>query len=106
MRSAMSSTTTRNRATAWAPYIALIVTIVLAVGGAAWSISSDLAQLRTKVNANARAIRDVRHAVRDARDAIEANGRAIAASNTEQVSRWRPRSPDERGCLGPDCVIP
>ena len=62
--------------------------------GAAWSISGDLAQISTKVDANAdairdvrEAVRDVREAVRDVRDAVEANSQAIAASNTEPATR-------------------
>ena len=95
----------REMLTAWAPYIAIIVTIVVTVGGAAWSISGDLAQLgakldgfearlgakidaiggrpgvkidavEAKVEANAKAIRDVL-------DVVEANRRAIAANSAE-----------------------
>ena len=95
----MSDITTRNEmATAWAPYIAVIVTIVVTVGaaawGMAWSIGGSLAQLgakidgveakleakidavETKVDANADAIREVR-------DAVEANRQAMAANNAE-----------------------
>ena len=40
----------RETVTAWAPYIAIIVTIVVTVGGAAWSIGGGLAQLGAKVD--------------------------------------------------------
>ena len=40
----------RDMVTAWAPYIAIIVTIVVTVGGAAWSIGGGLAQLGAKVD--------------------------------------------------------
>ena len=87
---ATSDTATRNQtATAWVPHIAIIVSIVVAVGGAAWSISGDLAQLGAKVDANADAIRDVR-------DAVKANGEAIAASNAE-IARLGGRLDEHRG---------
>ena len=86
----MSDIAARNEtATAWAPYIAIIVTIVAAVGGAAWSISGGLAQLGAKVDANADAIRDVRNAV-------EANSQAIAANNAE-LARLGGRLDEHRG---------
>ena len=95
----------RETVTAWAPYIAIIVTIVVTVGGTAWSIGGGLAQLGAKVDgseakleakidavegrleakidavaakveANAKAIRDVL-------DVVEANRRAIAANSAE-----------------------
>ena len=95
----------REMVTAWAPYIAIIVTIVVTVGGAAWSIGGDIAQLgakldgfearlgakidaiggrlgvkidavEAKVEANAKAIHDVL-------DVVEANRRAIAANSAE-----------------------
>ena len=101
----MSETAIRETVTAWAPYIAIIVTIVVTVGGAAWSIGGGLAQLGAKVDgseakleakidavegrleakidavaakveANAKAIRDVL-------DVVEANRRAIAANSAE-----------------------
>ena len=40
----------RDMVTAWAPYIAIIVTIVVTVGGAAWSIGGDIAQLGAKLD--------------------------------------------------------
>ena len=91
---ALSGTATRNEtATAWAPYIAILVTIVGAVGGAAWSISGDLAQLRTKVDANSDAIRNVHVAVRTD---VKSNGQAIAASNME-IGRLGGRLDEHRG---------
>ena len=80
-----------------APYIAIIVTIVVTVGGAAWSIGGGLAQLdakidavearleakidavEAKIEANAEAIREVL-------DALEVNRQAIAA-NSAKIER-------------------
>ena len=48
----MSETAARREiVAAWAPYIAIIVTIVVTVGGAAWSIGAGQAQLGAKIEA-------------------------------------------------------
>ena len=87
----MSDTTTRNETvTAWAPYIAIIVTVGGAAWGVAWSIGGGLAQIgaqidtveakidavEAKIEANAEAIRVVV-------DAVEVNRQAIAANSAK-----------------------
>ncbi len=80
----------------WAPYIAIIVTIVIAVGSAAWSISGGLAQLGAKIDAVEAKVDANADAIRDVRDAVEANSQAIAASNTE-IGRLGGRLDEHRG---------
>ena len=111
----MSDTTARNEmVTAWAPYIAIIVTIVVTVGGAAlgvaWSVGGGLAQLgaktgdvaakpeaktgavearlEAKIEANAEAIREVL-------DALKVNRQAIAA-NSAKIERLDGRLDEHR----------
>ena len=62
---------TRDNLTGWAPHIAIMVTIVGAAWGVAWSVSGSLARLEGKVESNAQAIE------RNAQ-AIERNARGIA----------------------------
>ena len=74
----MSDTATRNEmATAWAPYIAVIVTIVVTVGAAAlgviWSVGRDIAQLGAKIDAVGAKIEANADAIREVRDAVETN---------------------------------
>ena len=73
----MSDTTTRNEiVTAWAPYIAIIVTIVVTVGGAAWgmawSIGGGQAQLGAKIDAVEATLEAKIDAVEAKVDAVEA----------------------------------
>ena len=63
--------TTRATLLSWVPWFALMVTIVGAAWGLAWSISGNLSRLEEKVEQNAVGIE------RNAR-AIERNARAIA----------------------------
>ena len=102
----------REMVTAWAPYIAIIVTIVVTVGGAAWSIGDGLAQLGAKldgfearlgakidavegrpgakvdavgvkIDAVEAKVEANAKAIRDVLDVVEANRRAIAANSAE-----------------------
>ena len=69
----MSDTVTRHEtARTWGPYIFAIVTILLAVIGAAW--------LNGNMGGKIDSVSDVVHKVSEA---VSKNGRAIAASNTE-----------------------
>ena len=122
----MSDTTTRNETvTAWAPYIAIIVTIVVTVGGAAWgmawSIGGGLAQLGAKTDAVAAKpepktgtvaakpepkiyvvearleakIEANAEAIREVLDAVEVNRQAIAA-NSAKIERLDGRLDEHR----------
>ncbi len=62
---------TKDNLMGWAPHIAIMVTIVGAAWGVAWSVSGSLARLEGKVESNAQAIE------RNAQ-AIERNARGIA----------------------------
>ena len=55
----------------WAPYIAIMITVVITVSGATWTLSRTLGRLEAKVEHNALAIE------RNA-EAIERNAQAIA----------------------------
>lgn len=71
----------------WAPYIALMVTVVITVAGAAWSLSRTLGRLETKVEHNALAIE--RNAQATAQ-AIERNAQAIernAQANAQAIAK-------------------
>ena len=69
----MSDTTTRNeRVTAWAPYIAIIVTVGGAAWGVAWSIGGGLAQIGAQIDTVEARI-----------DAVEAKIEAIAAKSAK-----------------------
>ena len=122
----MSDTTNRNEmVTAWAPTIAIIVTIVVTVGGAAWgmawSIGGGLAQLGAKVDAveatletkidavearleakidavEARLEAKIEanaEAIREVLDAVEVNRQAIAA-NSAKIERLDGRLDEHR----------
>ena len=122
----MSDTTARNEmVTAWAPYIAIIVTIVVTVGGAAlgvaWSVGGGLAQLGAKtgdvaakpeaktgavaakpeakiyaVEARLEAkIEANAEAIREVLDALKVNRQAIAA-NSAKIERLDGRLDEHR----------
>ena len=80
----MSDTTARNETvTAWAPYIAIIVTIVVTVGGAAWgmawSIGGGQAQLGAKIDAVEATLEAKIDAAEAKVDAVEAKVDAVEA---------------------------
>ena len=78
----------------WAPYIALMVTVVITVAGAAWSLSRTLGRLETKVEHNALAIERNAQATAQAIErnaqAIERNAQAIernARANAQAIAK-------------------
>ena len=85
----------REIATAWAPYIAIIVTIVVTVGGAAWSIGAGQVQLGAKIEAVEAKIESNADAIRAVLDAVEANRQAIAA-NSAKIERLVGRLDEHR----------
>ena len=96
----MSETADRREiATAWAPYIAIIVTIVVTVGGAAWSIGAGQARLGAKIEAVEKAVgakvESNADAIRAVLDAVEANRQAIAA-NSAKIERLAGRLDERR----------
>ena len=75
----MSETADRREiATAWAPYIAIIVTIVVTVGGAAWSTGAGQVQLGAKIEAVEEAVEAKIEAVEAKIEAVEAKVEANA----------------------------
>ena len=92
----MSETAARREiATAWAPYIAIIVTIVVTVGGAAWSIGTGQAQLGAKIEAVEVKVESNADAIRAVLAAVEANRQAIAA-NSAKIERLAGRLDEHR----------
>ena len=69
---------TRDNLMGWAPHIAIMVTIVGAAWGVAWSVSGSLARLEGKVESNAQAIERNAQAIERNAQAIERNARGIA----------------------------
>ena len=83
----MSDTTTRNeRVTAWAPYIAIIVTVGGAAWGVAWSIGGGLAQIGAQIDTVEARIDAVEAKIDAVEAKIEANAEAIAA-NSGKIER-------------------
>lgn len=70
--------TTRATLLSWVPWFALMVTIVGAAWGLAWSISGNLSRLEEKVEQNAVGIERNAQAIERNAQAIERNARAIA----------------------------
>ena len=96
----MSETADRREiATAWAPYIAIIVTIVVTVGGSAWWIRAGQARLGAKIEAVEEAleakVESNADAIRAVLDAVEANRQAIAA-NSAKIERLAGRLDEHR----------
>ena len=85
----MSETAARREvATAWAPYIAIIVAIVVTVGGAAWWIGAGQVQLGAKIEAVEAKTESNADAIRAVLDAVEANRQVIAAgAKIERLAR-------------------
>lgn len=69
---------TKQHLIAWAPYLALMATIVGAAWGSAWSLSGSLVRLEGKVESNAQAIERNAQAIERNARAIERNAQAIA----------------------------
>ena len=80
---------TRKALGEWAPYIAIMITVVITVAGATWTLSRTLGRLETKVEYNALAIeRNAQAIERKAREtarAIERNAQAIAKLQEEMA---------------------
>ena len=82
--------TTNTTLTAWAPYFALMVTIVGAAWGLAWSLSGSLARLEDKVEQNAAGIERNAQAIERNAQAIERNAQAIvrnAQANAQAIAK-------------------
>ena len=68
---------TRKALGEWAPYIAIMITVVITVGGATWTLSRTLGRLEAKVEYNALAIERNAEAIERNARAIERNAQAI-----------------------------
>ena len=77
---------TRKALGEWAPYIAIMITVVITVGGATWTLSRTLGRLEAKVEYNALAIERNAEAIERNAEAIERNARAIER-NAQAIER-------------------
>ena len=78
---------TRKALGEWAPYIAIMITVVITVAGATWTLSRTLGRLEAKVEHNAQAIeRNTQAIERNARETVRALER-YAQENAQAVER-------------------
>ena len=80
---------TRKALGEWAPYIAIMITVVITVAGATWTLSRTLGRLEAKVEHNALAIernaQETARAIERNAQAIERNAQAIAKLQEEMA---------------------